>query len=142
MAASTGSPASRRSRNFTPLTTRPSFTSRQGMRRTLNIVLLHRQRRRRWRRRRRYRGEHPDRELAQDRDGERPERQPVPEPALQALHLNRHAVVKRDRVLIPRLEIPEPLERLLLLQLPAFDQAKDRDQRERDRGDVDEERTA
>src|SRR5215212_751563 len=31
-----GSPASRRSTNFTPLTTRPSFTSRQGMRRILS----------------------------------------------------------------------------------------------------------
>src|SRR5687768_3831815 len=37
MAASTGSPASRRSTNFTPLTTRPSLTSRQGMTRTLNM---------------------------------------------------------------------------------------------------------
>src|SRR3954464_2872506 len=37
MAASTGSPASRRSANLTPLTTRPSFTSRQGMTRTLNL---------------------------------------------------------------------------------------------------------
>src|SRR6202034_488655 len=37
MAASTGSPASRRLTKLTPLTTRPSFTSRQGMTRTLNI---------------------------------------------------------------------------------------------------------
>src|SRR5271166_2842614 len=36
MAAATGSPASRRSTNRTPLTTRPSLTSRQGMTRTLN----------------------------------------------------------------------------------------------------------
>src|SRR5260221_7366793 len=36
-AAATGSPASRNSTKRTPLTTRPSFTSRQGMRRTLNI---------------------------------------------------------------------------------------------------------
>src|SRR5580704_16223836 len=36
MAHSTGSPASRRSTKFTPLTTRPSFTSRQGMTRTLS----------------------------------------------------------------------------------------------------------
>src|ERR1700759_5402794 len=36
MAASTGSPASRRLTKFTPLTTRPSLTSRQGMTRTLN----------------------------------------------------------------------------------------------------------
>ena len=142
VAASTGSPASRRSTKFTPLTTRPSFTSRQGMTRTLNIVC--------------YIGSAGGggggaggtaastltASSNQDRDGERPERHPVPEPALQTLHLNRHAVVKRDRVLIPRLEIPEPLERLLLLQLPAFDQAIDGDQRERDRSDVDEERTA
>src|SRR4029077_15060473 len=40
MAASTGSPASRRSTKLTPLTTRPSFTSRQGMTRTLNIASL------------------------------------------------------------------------------------------------------
>src|SRR5512134_1818227 len=40
MAASTGSPASRRSTKFTPFTTRPSLTSRQGMTRTLNIALL------------------------------------------------------------------------------------------------------
>src|ERR1700712_5183230 len=37
MAASTGSPASRRSTKLTPLTTRPSLTSRQGMTRTLNM---------------------------------------------------------------------------------------------------------
>src|SRR6476661_7730772 len=37
MALSTGSPASRRPTKFTPLTTRPSFTSRQGMTRTLSI---------------------------------------------------------------------------------------------------------
>src|SRR5215472_7470714 len=37
MAASTGSPASRKSTKRTPLTTRPSFTSRQGMTRTLNM---------------------------------------------------------------------------------------------------------
>src|ERR1700733_13197524 len=37
MAAATGSPASRRLTKLTPLTTRPSFTSRQGMTRTLNI---------------------------------------------------------------------------------------------------------
>src|SRR5665213_2528149 len=37
MAASTGSPASRRLTKLTPLTTRPSLTSRQGMTRTLNI---------------------------------------------------------------------------------------------------------
>src|SRR5215469_12160694 len=36
-AAATGSPASRRSTKFTPLTTRPSLTSRHGMTRTLNI---------------------------------------------------------------------------------------------------------
>ena len=36
-AASTGSPASRRSTKFTPFTTRPSFTSRQGMMRIFNI---------------------------------------------------------------------------------------------------------
>src|SRR5580704_5182964 len=40
MAAATGSPASRRLTKLTPLTTRPSFTSRQGMTRTLNIALL------------------------------------------------------------------------------------------------------
>src|SRR4029077_9081238 len=40
IAASTGSPASRRSTKLTPLTTRPSLTSRQGMTRTLNIVRL------------------------------------------------------------------------------------------------------
>src|ERR1700752_4080780 len=38
MAASTGSPASRRSTKLTPLTTRPSLTSRQGMTRTLNDI--------------------------------------------------------------------------------------------------------
>src|SRR5579863_2874372 len=37
MAAATGSPASRRLTKLTPLTTRPSFTSRQGMTRTLNM---------------------------------------------------------------------------------------------------------
>src|SRR2546423_5455290 len=37
IAASTGSPASRRSTKLTPLTTRPSLTSRQGITRTLNI---------------------------------------------------------------------------------------------------------
>src|SRR5439155_18523591 len=37
IAASTGSPASRRSTKLTPLTTLPSLTSRQGMTRTLNI---------------------------------------------------------------------------------------------------------
>src|SRR5438105_3782167 len=37
IAASTGSPASRKSTKLTPLTTRPSLTSRQGMTRTLNI---------------------------------------------------------------------------------------------------------
>src|SRR3954463_12942229 len=40
IAASTGSPASRRSTKLTPLTTRPSLTSRQGMTRTLNIEKL------------------------------------------------------------------------------------------------------
>src|SRR4051812_769143 len=40
MAASTGSPASRRSTKLTPLTTRPSLTSRQGITRTLNICQL------------------------------------------------------------------------------------------------------
>src|SRR5437763_16222794 len=39
MAASTGSPASRRLTKLTPLTTRPSLTSRQGITRTLNIVV-------------------------------------------------------------------------------------------------------
>ena len=67
---STGSPASRRSTKLTPLTTRPSFTSRQGMTRTLNMAQAavvasrmqlerfaqhraarHRARGRRWRRR-------------------------------------------------------------------------------------------
>src|SRR5438477_11614098 len=38
-AASTGSPASRRLTKLTPLTTRPSLTSRQGMTRTLNMAL-------------------------------------------------------------------------------------------------------
>src|SRR5712691_949893 len=38
MAASTGSPASRKSTKLTPLTTRPSLTSRQGITRTLNIL--------------------------------------------------------------------------------------------------------
>src|ERR1700674_4635058 len=38
MAASTGSPASRRLRKLTPLTTRPSLTSRQGMTRTFSIA--------------------------------------------------------------------------------------------------------
>src|SRR5689334_9039046 len=40
MAASTGSPASRRSTKLTPLTTRPSLTSRQGMTRTLNMAVF------------------------------------------------------------------------------------------------------
>src|SRR6476646_3066380 len=40
MAASTGSPASRKSTKLTPLTTRPSVTSRQGITRTLNIQEL------------------------------------------------------------------------------------------------------
>src|SRR6476469_9930455 len=40
IAASTGSPASRRSTKLTPLTTLPSFTSRQGITRTLNIRIL------------------------------------------------------------------------------------------------------
>src|SRR5580658_6710300 len=40
MAQATGSPASRRSTKLTPLTTRPSFTSRQGMRRALSKALL------------------------------------------------------------------------------------------------------
>src|SRR5213592_4506494 len=40
IAASTGSPASRRSTKLTPLTTRPSLTSRQGITRTLNIAIL------------------------------------------------------------------------------------------------------
>src|ERR1700728_4194428 len=40
MAASTGSPASRRSTKLTPFTTRPSLTSRQGITRTLNIGKL------------------------------------------------------------------------------------------------------
>ena len=35
--AATGSPASRRLMKLTPLTTRPSLTSRQGMTRTLNM---------------------------------------------------------------------------------------------------------
>src|SRR5271169_3689418 len=52
MAASTGSPASRRSTNFTPLTTRPSFTSRQGMTRTLNTLSRPRRADQRQRRRR------------------------------------------------------------------------------------------
>src|SRR3954471_12916891 len=38
IAASTGSPASRRSTKLTPLTTRRSLTSRQGITRTLNIA--------------------------------------------------------------------------------------------------------
>src|ERR1700733_13834185 len=38
MAAATGSPASRRLTKLTPLTTRPSLTSRQGMTRTLNML--------------------------------------------------------------------------------------------------------
>src|ERR1700733_3036753 len=45
MAASTGSPASRRSTKLTPLTTRPSLTSRQGITRTLNIKKTPRPRR-------------------------------------------------------------------------------------------------
>src|SRR5207237_10009404 len=40
IAASTGSPASRRSTKLTPLTTRPSLTSRQGITRTLNMEKL------------------------------------------------------------------------------------------------------
>src|ERR1700722_9893534 len=44
IAASTGSPASRRSTKLTPLTTRPSLTSRQGITRTLNIRDLLRRR--------------------------------------------------------------------------------------------------
>src|SRR3954451_16087740 len=40
IAASTGSPASRRSTKLTPLTTLPSLTSRQGITRTLNIRSL------------------------------------------------------------------------------------------------------
>src|SRR3954462_12575245 len=40
IAASTGSPASRRSTKLTPLTTRPSLTSRQGITRTLNMCQL------------------------------------------------------------------------------------------------------
>src|SRR6185295_9066659 len=40
IAASTGSPASRRSTKLTPLTTLPSLTSRQGITRTLNIRIL------------------------------------------------------------------------------------------------------
>src|SRR6266699_2399006 len=40
MAASTGSPASRKSTKLTPLTTRPSLTSRQGITRTLNILMV------------------------------------------------------------------------------------------------------
>src|SRR3954447_17171741 len=40
IAASTGSPASRRSTKLTPLTTRPSLTSRQGITRTLNMAIL------------------------------------------------------------------------------------------------------
>src|ERR1051325_1249746 len=39
MAASTGSPASRKLTKLTPLTTRPSLTSRQGMTRTLNMAI-------------------------------------------------------------------------------------------------------
>src|SRR4029078_13438990 len=39
IAAATGSPASRKLTKLMPLTTRPSFTSRQGMTRTLNILL-------------------------------------------------------------------------------------------------------
>src|SRR5579863_2376264 len=37
MAAATGSPASRKFTKLTPLTTRPSLTSRQGMTRALNM---------------------------------------------------------------------------------------------------------
>src|SRR6266852_9314201 len=37
IACSTGSPASRKDTKFTPFTTRPSLTSRQGMTRTLSI---------------------------------------------------------------------------------------------------------
>src|SRR5262245_16667161 len=40
IAASTGSPASRKLTKLTPLTTRPSLTSRQGITRTLNIRSL------------------------------------------------------------------------------------------------------
>src|SRR6201996_6033467 len=39
-ASSTGSPASRRFSKLTPLTTRPSSTSRQGMTRTARLVLV------------------------------------------------------------------------------------------------------
>src|SRR6185295_12377640 len=42
IAASTGSPASRRLTKLMPLTTRPSLTSRQGMTRTLNMALRRR----------------------------------------------------------------------------------------------------
>src|SRR5208283_3279437 len=38
MAHCTGSPASRKLTKLTPLTTRPSFTSRQGMMRTFSIA--------------------------------------------------------------------------------------------------------
>src|SRR5689334_24216021 len=38
VATSTGSPASRRLTKLTPLTTRPSFTSRQGMMRLVNML--------------------------------------------------------------------------------------------------------
>src|SRR6202051_4423588 len=38
MAASTGSPASRRLMKLTPLTTRPSLTSRQGMTRAFRVT--------------------------------------------------------------------------------------------------------
>src|SRR5205085_4885649 len=38
IAASTGSPASRKSTKLMPLTTRPSLTSRHGMTRTLNML--------------------------------------------------------------------------------------------------------
>src|SRR5258706_9429570 len=37
MAWATGPPASRKDKKFTPFTTRPSFTSRQGMTRILSI---------------------------------------------------------------------------------------------------------
>src|SRR6476660_6056695 len=40
-ASSTGSPASRRFSKLTPLTTRPSSTSRQGMTRTATLMRQH-----------------------------------------------------------------------------------------------------
>src|SRR5215467_9309571 len=39
IACSTGSPASRSETKFTPLTTRPSFTSRHGMTRTFSMPM-------------------------------------------------------------------------------------------------------